>query len=157
MAVVSYPRAVAKAALQAALGGAWIAAGELSPAKRRLARLGAVSAATAIVWAAAPKESGQSGEIVLADRPFAVTDPPPAGEHDGPDVEFDKRKAIVAAGVVGLSVAAMIGRRRLEKRWLTRLTGSGHPHPTRALAVRMAAVEFAGHLALQLAEGRRRK
>lgn len=156
MVAASYPRAVAKAALQAAFSGVWIAAAELSPAKRRLARLGTVAAAAAITYAASPKEPGPADEIVLADRPFAVTDPPPAAGEDEeaaaePAFEVDKRTAIAAAGVLGLSAAMIVGRRRLEKRWLAGLTSGGHPHPTRALAVRMAAVEFAGYLVLQLA------
>lgn len=157
MSASTLSRAVAKAALQAVSGGLWIAAAELSPARRRLARLTTVTAMTAVVWAASPKEeSGRDDEIVLADRPFAVTDPPPAGAEQEPEFVFDKRKAIAAAGAIGLSTAAFVGRRRLEKRWLARLTGDGHPHPTRALAVRMAAVEFAGYLVIQLAESRRR-
>jgi hypothetical protein len=52
-------------------------------------------------------------------------------------------------------VAVNVGRYRLRKRWLAKLTRDGHPHPTRALAVRMAAFEFAHQLALQIRDRRR--
>jgi hypothetical protein len=155
MASVSYPRVVATAALQAGLTGAWIAARDLSPARRRLTRLGTVAAGAAIGWAVVPDEpepeTEAETELVVADKPFAVTDPPPSEEPPA----LDKRKVIIGAAVVGLSVAALVGRRQLEKRWLARLTRDGHRRPTRALAVRMAAVEFAATLALQAADPRK--
>lgn len=162
MAAASYPQAVAMAALQAFTSGAWIAAGELSPARRRLTRFGTVAAMTAVAWAVSPKVAGTDDEIGLSDRPFAVTDPPDAEAEtveeaggEAPAPAFDKRILLVTAAVLGGSVAMIAGRRRMEKRWLARLAGNGHPHPTRGLAVRMAAVDFAGGLALQLAERHR--
>jgi hypothetical protein len=151
MASFSYPRAVATAALQAGLTGAWIAARDLSPARRRLTRFGTVAAVAAIGWAVVPDRPEPEPELVVADKPFAVTDPPASEELPA----LDKRKAIIGATVVGLSVAALVGRRQLEKRWLARLTRNGHRSPTRALAVRMAAVEFATTLALQAADLRK--
>jgi hypothetical protein len=155
MASVSYQRAIAVAALQAALSSAWIAARELSPARRRLARFGTVAVVAAVGYVTAPKEpETEPGEIVVAADPFPVSDPQPV-EGDEPEFTFDKRKAAVGIALLGLSAAALVGRRRLEKRWLARLTRNGHPHPTRALALRMAAVEFTGQLALQVAEAHR--
>ncbi|MEU4619976.1 hypothetical protein AB0G04_08340 [Actinoplanes sp. NPDC023801] len=153
MSSVSYPRAVATAALQACFSGTWIAARELSPARRRLTRLGAVAAVAALGYAVAPDQPEPEPELVVADKPYLVTEPPaPAAE---PQVPFDKRKAIIGAAVVGLSVATLVGRHQLEKRWLARLTRNGHRHPTRGLAVRMASIEFATTLVLQVADVRR--
>lgn len=147
MPSVSYRRAVGSAALQAAVSSTWIAARELTPARRRLARVATVAAGAVVAHLAAPPKA----DPVVGANPFPVGEgAPPAA----PDFTFDKRRAAVGAGVVALSVAAVAGRRLLEKRWLARLTRAGHPHPTRALAVRMAAVEFAGQLALQLPDVR---
>ncbi|SDT81101.1 hypothetical protein [Actinoplanes derwentensis] len=146
-----YLRAVGMAVLQAGVSGTWIAARELSPARRRLARAGTVAALAAVSYAVTPDKTGAAGdEIALAPHPFPVSDPPAATQE--PEFVFDKRKAALTAGALALSVAALVGRRQLEKRWLARLTRKSHPHPTRALAVRMATVEFAGILAVQLAD-----
>ncbi|MEV6302205.1 hypothetical protein AB0M02_22505 [Actinoplanes sp. NPDC051861] len=182
--MASLPRAVAMAALQAALSASWIAARELPPAKRRLARLAVVGAVAAAGYVASPdpepgrdladefslagpSESGLPSSPSAASSPAASSpagsssaaspsgvSPSPAGPVVPSPSEFviDKRKAAVGVAVLGLSVAAMAGRRQLEKRWLRRLTSKGHAHPTRALAVRMAAVEFTGQLAIQLAD-----
>jgi hypothetical protein len=150
MSSVSYPRAVATAALQAGLSGAWIAARELSPMRRRLTRLGVVATVAALGYAVAPDQPDPEPELVVAAEPFPVTDPPVPEEP-----VFDKRKAIIGAAVLGLSAAALVGRHQLEKRWLARLTRNGHRHPTRGLAVRMATVEFATTLAVQVADVRR--
>jgi hypothetical protein len=40
--------------------------------------------------------------------------------------------------------------RQLEKRWLARLIRQGHPHPHRALGLRMAAVWAAASLPARL-------
>ncbi|MFC7533866.1 hypothetical protein [Actinoplanes sp. GCM10030250] len=146
------------AALQAALSSTWILARELSPAKRRLARLGTVTAVAVVGWVVAPSEAsdeseGAGVELVVGARPMLVAEGGPVVDPEAqPEKTFDKRKAAVTAAALGLSVAAVIGRRQLEKRWLARLTRNGHPRPTRGLAVRMAAVEFTGQLALQLAD-----
>jgi hypothetical protein len=156
MSSASYPRAVAMAALQAALTSSWIAARDLSPMRRRLTRTGLVAAIGAVSYVVSPRSEDSSddsgAEIVVGQRPMLVSEFTVEPE---PTPAFDKRKAAVGAAVVALSVGAMIGRRQLEKRWLARLTRNGHPHPTRALAVRIGAVEFAGALALQFAEMRR--
>ncbi|MDY7090940.1 MAG: hypothetical protein SYR96_38375, partial [Actinomycetota bacterium] len=202
MATVSYPRALAMAALQAALSGTWIAAGELSPARRRLTRFGAaalVSGAGYVIsqpsrssdTPASPRDApvdlrliapGSANALGIAAPDLTgsadATHPASADEAAGNtgasrgshglldasdllgigdkiEIPYDKRRAAMGAAVVALSVGAMVGRRRLEKRWLAGLTRSGHPHPTRALAVRIAAIEFAAQLALQFAEQRR--
>ncbi|MEU8242238.1 hypothetical protein AB0C07_28640 [Actinoplanes missouriensis] len=163
MASASYGRAVGLAALQAVLSSTWIAARELSPAKRRLARLGTVAAVAAVGWVAAPKDAPDSdsddqiGPAVGANPYLAAEGAASPDDASQPDSEppFDKRKAALVAGGIGIGVAAMAGRRQLEKRWLARLTRNGHPHPTRALAVRMAGVEFVGQLAMQLNDVRK--
>ncbi|GID32973.1 hypothetical protein [Paractinoplanes brasiliensis] len=206
MATVSYPRALAMAALQAALSGTWIAAGELSPARRRLTRFGAAALVSGVGYVisqpsrssdtpASPPDAqvdlrliapGSANALGIAapdltgsaDATHPAADPAPADEAAGNtdasrashglldasdllgigdkiEIPYDKRRAAMGAAVVALSVGAMVGRRRLEKRWLAGLTRSGHPHPTRALAVRIAAIEFAAQLVLQFAEQRR--
>ncbi|MBM2623219.1 hypothetical protein JIG36_47760 [Actinoplanes sp. LDG1-06] len=172
MASVSYPRALAMAALQAALSGTWIAAGELSPVRRRLARAGSVVTVAAIGYIVSPPadrsaESPVSLRLVApsAEHSLGIAAPDldgtspeaasPQEEQPEAEVSIDKRKALTGAVVIALSAAAIVGRRKLEKRWLTRLTRNGHAHPTRALAVRMAAVEFAGQFALQMADRRK--
>ncbi|MEU4422083.1 hypothetical protein AB0F81_15770 [Actinoplanes sp. NPDC024001] len=154
MASASYPRAVGMAALQAALTSTWIAAGELSPVRRRLARTGLVAAVGAVSYAASDRSGGTSAdEIVVGKRPVLVSEGGPVVDEE--PFTFDKRKAAMGAAVVTLSLGAMVGRRQLEKRWLARLIRNGHPHPTRGLAVRVGAVEFAAQLAFQLADMRR--
>jgi hypothetical protein len=156
MASASYPRAIAMAALQAALTSTWIAARELSPPRRRLARLGIVAAVGGVSYLASPRSADPEPELVVGARPMLVAEGGPVVDPDAfPEFAFDKRKAALTAAVLGASAAAMFGRRQVEKRWLARLTRNGHPHPTRALAVRMAGLEFAGQLALQLAETRK--
>jgi hypothetical protein len=168
MAPASYPRAAAMAALQAALSGTWIAAADLTPARRRLTRAGAVAVIGAIGYAVSPSraERPSDGPVSLrliapeSEHSLGIAAPdlsspvakPPAGPEP---VTFDRRKAAVTAAVMGLSVAAFAGRRVVETRWRARLAAAGHPHPTRALAVRMAGVEFAVQLALQVTDARR--
>ncbi|WP_433825834.1 hypothetical protein ACQP2E_27460 [Actinoplanes sp. CA-015351] len=154
-APATYPRAVGLAALQAVLSSAWIVAQELPPAKRRLARLGTVATVGAIGYLIAPGDESHtadepeaSDDLVVGQNPFPVSEGVEATE----DAPLDKRKAALTAAAIGLAVAAIVGRRQLEKRWLTRLTRNGHTHPARALAVRMAGLEFAGQLAIQIAD-----
>jgi hypothetical protein len=60
------------------------------------------------------------------------------------DVSPRRRPVLVGAAVLTTAVAASAGAavasRQLERRWLARLTRHGHPHPHRALGVRMAAL-----------------
>ncbi|MBB2944559.1 hypothetical protein FB565_004288 [Actinoplanes lutulentus] len=158
-APATYPRAIGLAALQAVLSSAWIAARELPPAKRRLARLGTVAVVGAVGYLVSPDDASTSedafdadAELIVGENPFPVSEGAATSEPEPP---FDKRKAALAVGAIGLSVAAIVARHQLEKRWLTRLTRNGHTHPTRALAVRMAGLEFAAQLAFQFADVRK--
>ena len=141
----TYPRAVLTAALQGLLTGAWVAAGELPARRRRLVRAGSVLSLSAV---AAVGGRGDSGE---PDEPEPTAEQYAAGGAD-------KRKLAVAAAAVGISVGLVVGRRQLEKRWLAALTRAGHPHPHRALALRMGLLSFAGTLPgrlVEVREGRR--
>ena len=148
-----YVRALADAGFDVAAVGAWVAAAELPPARRRLAR-GALAAVTVAVGAPAvragrsavaetsgPAEPGAGSGLPFVD--VGITLP----EDEPSDVEA--RRRIVVAGAVGVAVlstvvagsvgAAVVGR-RLERRWLARLVRRGHPHPHRGLGVRMAGL-----------------
>ena len=155
MASSSYSRAVTVAAMQAVFNSAWIAARELSPAKRRLARVGVIAIGAA-GYAAATPDTRQAIRDVreevesLRDKessPDNAEEPPAT-----PEFPLDKRRAVAIVGALGLTIAVTLGRRRLEKRWLARLARDGHAHPTRALALRMAPVAFAAELAIQLVD-----
>ena len=122
----TYPRAVLSAALQGLLSGAWIAAGELPAAQRRLLRAGSV--------------------LVLSAAAFAVGGDGDDGDQADQPRELGPARVAVSAGLVGASVGAVIGRRRFERYWLAKLARDGHPHPHRVLAVRMGLVSFAGTL-----------
>lgn len=141
----SYLRAVTMAALQGLLTASWIAAGELPTAKRRVARVGAVAALSAAAS--------------IGDR----SDPAPAepAEDEGDTVDDAKaatRSLVLTAVVIGGSVAMIVGRRRFEQRWLDALARDGHPHPHRALAIRMGLLSVAATLPgrlIKVREGRR--
>ncbi len=124
----TYPRAVLTTAAQGLLAGAWSAAGELPASRRRLARAGSVLVVGAIA--------------AIADR---EEEPEPMVRP-----EIDARGLAVAAGAVAISVGLAVQRRRLEKRWLAALIRDGHPHPHRAMAVRMGLLSIAGALPGQL-------
>jgi hypothetical protein len=153
-----YVRALGEAGLDVASAGFWVAAAELSPARRRLARGALVAAAVAVALPAF-----RAGRDAVADD----AEPPAPGARSGlpyvdagirlpadsfdpdpdPDSALDpaQRRRIALAGVVlttvvAASVGAAVAGRRLERRWLARLVRNGHPHPHRALGVRMAAV-----------------
>ncbi|MDR7277123.1 hypothetical protein [Catenuloplanes atrovinosus] len=147
-----YLRTLAEAGLDVASVGAWIAAGELRPARRRLARgaLVAVTVAAAIPGvrairadlqgAAEPVIPGAHSGLPFVDAGIRV----PAGEPAAG--KASARRQVVLTGAAGLTTAVAISAgaamavRRLERRWLERLTRQGHPHPHRALGVRMAAL-----------------
>ena len=122
----SYSRAVLTAAFQGLLTGAWIAAGELPTRNRRLARVGAVVSITALA-AIGDKDDEES-------------------ETKEEPAEFDNRKLAITAASMAVGLGMIAGRRAVEKRWLAALTRDGHPHPHRALAVRMGLLSFAGTL-----------
>jgi hypothetical protein len=147
-----YLRALAEAGLDVASVGAWIAAGEFSPARRRLARgaLAAVTVGVAVpgvraarkAAGAEPAVPGARSGLPFVDAGIRLPDEPP---EDDP---ARRRRVLLtgAAGVavlttaVAVSVGGAVAGRRLERRWLARLTRHGHPHPHRALAVRMAGL-----------------
>ncbi len=147
-----YLRALAETGLDVASVGAWIAAAELPPARRRLARgaLAAVTTAAAIPGVRAgrravaePATPGAGSGLPFVDVGIRL----PAGEPS--DGDTSPRRRAVLAGAVGAAVlttavAASVGAaaagRQLERRWLARLVRHGHPHPHRALGVRVAAL-----------------
>ena len=128
----TYARAVGASALQGLLTGIWVAAGELSPAKRRAGRAAAVVTLSAVAsardWAFPDEEQKEKEEE-------QKTPGPP-----------DKRQLLALGAAAAISTGMVLGRRRLERRWLAGLERAGHPHPYRALAVRMGLLSFAGTL-----------
>lgn len=161
----TYARAVTFAGLQSVLTGAWVAAAELPPGRRRLARAGIV-AAIATSGAAggdfafkppgAPEPAARQAGTSDAGAPAGVpaSGSPPAGQP-----ELWMPGTAVAVGV-SLSTALLLGSKRLQRRWLDRLARGGHRHPHRALGVRIAALSFVGSLpaeVLQVHEARRRR
>jgi hypothetical protein len=82
--------------------------------------------------------------VVLRDTPVAV----PVGRR------ATAAQVAAAVAVLGVITAASAGvavaGRRLERRWLARLIRQGHPHPHRALGLRMAAVWAAASLPARL-------
>ncbi|OJF11985.1 hypothetical protein BG844_23100 [Couchioplanes caeruleus subsp. caeruleus] len=125
--------------------GVWVAAGELSPAKRRLARVGTVATA--------------AGAYAIRERVFPAPALPGADDSDteeepvSPEV-ISKAKLIGIGAGVAVSVAVMVAGHRLEKRWLAALIRDGHAHPYRALAVRMGLISFGVALAPDLIRAR---
>ncbi|WP_127504090.1 hypothetical protein [Actinoplanes solisilvae] len=145
-----YVRAVAVAALNATLSGVWIAAGELTPARRRLVRAGALAVSGVVVL-----DAYRRAEQTRPATVVGVGENPRLVSEGIPRPPLDKRQAAKAAGLAGFALAVTVGRSRLRKRWLAQLTRDGHPHPTRVLAMRMAAFEFVVQLRGQVAGVRR--
>jgi hypothetical protein len=131
------------AGLEAVYAGVWVAAGELPTGKRRVARV-ALMAATAAVGAVKERsDPADQSEQAAEDKASPAEK---ARDRAQSMTDEDKRrlaKKVILAATTGPVLA--VGRRQLRKRWLTRL--SGHPHPQRALAVRMAALTFVISLA----------
>ncbi len=146
-----YVRALADSGFDVASVGAWVAAAELSPARRRLARgaLAAVTVAVAIPGVRAarsaaadtaePVAPGARSGLPFVDAGIRL----PADELSEAGTPT-RRRAVLVAGVLTTAVAVSVGAaaagRQLERRWLARLARNGHPHPHRALAVRMAGL-----------------
>jgi hypothetical protein len=141
-----YLRALAEAGLDVTSVGAWVAAAELSPARRRLARAAmaaaigamAVPAFRGITDEAEPPVPGARSGLPLVDAGIRLPEDPAE-----PGTTSRRRTVVIGAvltTVAAASVGATVASRKLERRWLARLTRNGHPHPHRALAVRMAAV-----------------
>jgi len=140
-----YLRAVATTGLQAVVNGLWAGTGGLPPARRRVARAGAVAGAWGIGsiggWTRGDEPSQPRIRMAGPDEPDGADRP--LSEEDARRMR--RRTAALAAGLV-VTVAVSIGRRRLEKRWIGALERRGHPHPHRALGVRMGAVTFGATL-----------
>ncbi|MFI7597217.1 hypothetical protein [Actinoplanes sp. NPDC049681] len=147
----TYVRAVGAAALQGLLTGVWVAAGELPPAKRRLSRAGAVITLSAV--ASIGDRTFPDEARAVPPQPRDLSPDPRAlggGAGEAPPRPISKAR-LAATGVgVAVSVATMIGGRRLQKRWLAALARDGHAHPHRALGLRLGLISFAGTLPRQL-------
>jgi hypothetical protein len=150
-----YLRVLADIGFDVASVGAWVAAAELPPARRRLARasLAAVTVAVAI-------PGTRVGRSVAGDT--AEASAPPAGSglpfvdvgirlpvDEPPAADVSPRRRAVPAGAKGaavlttavaVSIGAAAAGHHLQRRWLARLTRHGHAHPHRALGVRTAAL-----------------
>jgi hypothetical protein len=175
----SYAGPVAAAAAEAALNGAWVAAGELPMPKRRLARVGLTAAVAALTGASTflgmpsderPEAAAGDNEFTEPDATDDMDDRDDRDDADGrdddrPDEPDDPTEAETSpfrplldttAGriALGISVGIMLSSSFLRKRWLAGLSRSGHPHPHRALALRVAAVSFAAALPARLIEAR---
>jgi hypothetical protein len=147
-----YLRVLAETGLDAASVGAWVAAAELSPARRRLARaaLAAVAVAVAIpgvrrsrpaaVDTAEPATPGAGSGLPFVDVGIRLSADPPSEADTSRRRRAALRGAVVLTAAVAVSAGAAVAERELERRWLARLTRHGHPHPHRALGVRMAAL-----------------
>lgn len=130
-----------EAAVTCGSWGAWIAAGGLSPARRRLARAGAI----ALVAGAA--ELDQRRRSTDEGQPG----PSPVKANETPTQPGWRRKlGLVMLLGTTLEVGGFIARRRLETRMIERLQRRGHVNPHAALGRRWAAVCFAILLPLQL-------
>jgi len=127
-------------------------AGELPPGKRRLARVGLTATIAAIgiglsMLEPLPEEPSPEDESMLtSDEPEADSIDEPA-EAEPPPVS-----PVVGTAAGSIAVAIMIGSSLLQKRWLARLARSGHAHPHRSLALRVAVISFAGTLPARLME-----
>jgi hypothetical protein len=160
----TFLRAVGPVALDATGHAVWVAAAELSPARRRLVRAGVASVPALVLLR-------RSSEIkaIIGDRhplPPSDGDGPAAPQairkdtehHDarrissprpGEQGSLGRRVAPVAA-VSLVTAATYVVRVRLRRRWLRRLSDQGKAHPHRALAVRVAAIRVAIGLSLRL-------
>jgi hypothetical protein len=158
----TYAGVVAGSAGDAVMAGVWLAAGELTPGRRRLARAGLMFAMAALGFglsspedeldgAASDDESADSAETAGEMADEAVDEPDDPTETEPPGVSPLVTTAVATAGG-GLAMAIMVGSSVLQKRWLERLHQSGHPHPHRALAVRVAVLSFVGTLPGRLLE-----
>jgi hypothetical protein len=162
-------RTVGSSVAQGLMTGVWIAAGELPAGRRRAARFVASAAVAVVGWHSSAKSDGDTAK---SDRDTAKSgrdtakfgrDTARTVSDDGVTVQhsvdeaprpLDRKRValVIAAGALG--VGAMVGRRRLENRWLDKLARDGHPHPHRALAVRMGLVSAGLALTNRLARPR---
>jgi hypothetical protein len=150
----TYVRAVVTTAAQGLLTGTWVASGELAPLRRRAVRAGATAAMIGVGWVTGPDQPERT-VTWSEDRGLVVR------EKDGTELAKPDRRRLVASGIAAaVAVGMTVGRRQLEKRWLARLRRAGHPHPHRALAVRISLLTMAVMLPKELIdvyEAHRRK
>jgi hypothetical protein len=141
----AYLRVIGSTVLQGLSTGGWVAAGELPAGKRRALRAGIAVASTAVGWVTVPED----------ERPDfkKITNPDPDAEPDRPRAE---RRMTASLAATGLAVGVYLGGRMLEKRWLTGLQRGGHPHPYRALGLRIGVLTAASALPARLLEVRRK-
>jgi hypothetical protein len=155
----TYAGAISSAALQAVSTGTWVAAGALPPGKRRALRAAVMVAGTAIATTQVVRDQKrESAQPQLLETPVLLKDITARAdpEPDEPARRTIPPKATVAAMLLSASLA--IGGRRIQKHWLARLTQAGHPHPHRALGLRMGLLAAATALPadlLAVAEARR--
>ena len=173
---VKIVNAVGSAVGQGVVTGVWIAAGGLPAGKRRALRVATTAAIVAIGVAGSAKavrgaigsardaESGsgsaaggvggaESGSGSAAGRAGGAESgaADAAGRGgEGPD----RKRVALTVGLGAVSVASLVGRRRVERLWLARLVRNGHSHPHVALGVRMglisAGLALAGELGKRL-------
>ncbi|GAA2548586.1 hypothetical protein GCM10010435_17670 [Winogradskya consettensis] len=146
-----YVRDVGAAALQGVLTGVWVAAGELAPGRRRAVRVASVVGLSAVAsirdWAFPETEEAAEEEVAAVEGEVSGLEP-------DEEASVDVKRLVVGGVLIAASVGVIVGRKRLERRWLGRLERGGHAHPYRALGVRMGALSFAGTLAGKAARRR---
>jgi hypothetical protein len=144
----SYGGVLSSAMLQGLTTGLWVAAGGLTPPRRRAVRAAIVvgCAGVAVLESRLEKEKPQ-----LLDTPVLVKDvlarevTPPAESG----VELPSRATLVA---IAVSSGLTLGGRLLEKRWLARLVRTGHTRPYRSLGIRMGVLAATTTLASEVVE-----
>lgn len=149
---LTYVRAIGSALAQGALTASWVAAGELPARQRRLARAGAVASIAAVGWFSSASDE-RSIDWTVGEGVTVKAAP------DDTPQPMDPRRLAVSLALGGLSIGMLVGRHRLEKRWLARLEEKGHEHPHRALALRLGLLSVATTLPgrLQAARDAQRK
>ncbi|MBU2670566.1 hypothetical protein KOI35_44410 [Actinoplanes bogorensis] len=165
MGAVTYPQILARAAVRAGLTGAWVAAGELAPARRRAVRAGMIAARAVASFERGAFERGaferdasergtsEHGAFERGASEHGAFDRGTSehGAFDGARRPTGEPPSLAfGAAAATLVVTSIVIQRRLEKRWLARLAAQGHPHPVRGLAWRVTMIDFAGSVAAQL-------
>ncbi len=139
-----YLRVLGETGLEVASAGAWLAAAELPPSRRRLVRAALMAVAAIRAIPAARTATADADAPTAPDTQLPIVD---AGIRLPTDEDSDgsatRRRAVmvaVFATVAAGSVGAAVASRRLEQRWLERLVRQGHPHPHRGLGLRIAGL-----------------
>jgi hypothetical protein len=181
MAEKTYVSAVSSSVLQGLFAAGWYAAGSLPPGERRVLRAGAAAmAGFAVVpilrqQKPAVEERGQEPAVKKAEPGMVVSrDPEVAARMEAemrPIVRTEdwkpalrdafgevtakcRRNPVLTSAALVYSLAMIVGSRRLERRWLAGLVRDGHPHPHRALAIRMGLLTMVGSLPSSLVDAR---